>query len=324
MYLESLTCPHAKYLVGWSHGKESLRPGVSDTLKGSYYVNCAFYQDTSISAAPAASFPDLPEYTAPNIWPPEEALPGFRKTFQELCTLIIDTAVLVAQACDRYAGANVPDYEQGYLERIVKTSFTTKARLLHYFPPPQAADAGTTADDRNEAEKSGSVDADADDSWCATHLDHGCLTGLTSALFVDESKPLLNPVSEASQTPANVDGEAPSLPPLSTLTSPPDPSAGLYIRSRTGTTTKVSIPADCLAFQTGEALEKITRGRFRAVPHYVRAGSATGSSKAGMSAVTRNTLAVFTQPNLGEVVDPETGLTFAEFARGVVGKNTVF
>ena len=36
--------------------------------------------------------------------------------------------------------------------------------------------------------------------------------------------------------------------------------------------------------------------------------------------VARNTLAVFTQPGLGEVVDREGGVTFGEFARGVVGR----
>ena len=270
-------------------------------------MNCAFYQDSSLSGPPAASFPDLPEYTAPNIWPPEDLLPGFRATFEELCTLIIDTAVLVARACDHYAQDHIPDYEKGYLERVVRTSFTTKARLLHYFPPPLESGGQPEAPNANGGEPV------ADDSWCATHLDHGCLTGLTSALYVDESKPLPSLVSDPSE-----DGSA-GVPPLQYLTVSPDPTAGLYIRSRTGSTTKVSIPADCLAFQTGESLEKITRGRFKAVPHYVRSGSA----KDGMNGIARNTLAVFTQPNLGEIVDPEGGHTFAEFARGVVGKNTV-
>ena len=268
-------------------------------------MNCAFYQDASLSAPPAASFPDLPEYTASNIWPPEDLLPGFRATFKELCKLIIDTAVLVARACDRYGEAHVPEYEKGYLERIVHTSFTTKARLLHYFPP--SSNVAELADPPKG-------DAVSDDSWCTTHLDHGCLTGLTSALYIDESEPLpaLSPDS-----PSN-DDLAP-IPLMRYLTTSPDPTAGLYIQSRTGSTTKVSIPADCLAFQTGESLEKITRGRFKAVPHYVRSGSA----KNGMNGVTRNTLAVFTQPNLGEIVDPERGSTFAEFARGIVERNTV-
>ena len=36
--------------------------------------------------------------------------------------------------------------------------------------------------------------------------------------------------------------------------------------------------------------------------------------------VARNTL--FTQPNLGEVVDREKGTTFGQFARGVVDRHT--
>lgn len=67
----------------------------------------------------------------------------------------------------------------------------------------------------------------------------------------------------------------------------------------------------------------ITQGRFKAVPHFVRGVDSrdlTGE-KEGMR-VARNTLAVFTQPNLEEVVDVESGLTFGEFARGVVRKNT--
>ena len=294
---ESLESPQAKYLVGWSHGKEILKPNVYDTHKGSYYVNCAFYQDRSLSAAPAASFP---EYTAPNVWPPEEVLPAFQKTFEELCTLIIDTAVLVARACDRYAEKNVEDYEDGYLERVVKTSFTTKARLLHYFPPTAPTTDASPAVGLDQ-EAGANIQTDDDDSWCATHVDHGCLTGLTSALYINESAGLPEPSIP--------------LPTLSTYASSPDSSAGLYIRSRTGKTTKVGIPVDCLGFQTGEALERITKGKFRAVPHFVRAGS-------GMDGVARNTLAVFTQPNLGEVIDKDKGITFAEFSKEVVGRNT--
>ncbi|MCJ1412571.1 hypothetical protein MMC19_006668 [Ptychographa xylographoides] len=319
--LESLSIPEAKYLVGWSHGKEALKTGQYDTLKGSYYINCAFYQDPTLQNAPADDFPNFPEYTAPNVWPPESALAGFRKAVEELCTLIIDTAVLVAKACDRYAVANIEAYEPGYLERVVKTSLTTKARLLHYFPAPPSSlpshSQSLDIDPSSATESAPSIstqpvngDADGDDdSWCATHLDHGCLTGLTSALYINESAPL--PVLSSSSSTT-------SLPALPTLPTSPDPRAGLYIRSRAGHTTKVNIPATSLAFQTGEALEVITRGKFRAVPHFVRGPE--GEATAGMS-VARNTLAVFTQPNLGEVVDVDTGVTFGEFARGVVDRH---
>ncbi|OJI96532.1 hypothetical protein ASPVEDRAFT_182278 [Aspergillus versicolor CBS 583.65] len=285
--LESLTSAEAKYLVGWSCGKETLRSGHFDTLKGSYYVNCAFYQDPSLQNAPAAGYPDFSEYTAPNVWPDAGKLPTFRSGLEELCTLIIDTAVLVARACDRYAEANIEGYTGGYLEKVVRGSLTTKARLLHYFPTPDTEGANAGADEE-----------DGDDDWCATHLDHGCLTGLTSAMFIDEDAH-----SPASSSPSE------NLPELS---ASPDPKAGLYIQSRTGEVVKVNIPKDCLAFQTGEALQLITKGNFRAVPHFVKGAKVPK----GKGQIARNTLAVFTQPNLGEEV--EAGKTFADFAKEVV------
>lgn len=206
---------------------------------------------------------------------------------EELCTLIIDTAALVARACDRYASANIEGYKDGYLEHVVKTSLTTKARLLHYFPTESTAE-----EKKNEG-------GDNEDDWCATHIDHGCLTGLTSAMFIDE----------AQHPPTPSDSSAP----LPELPTSPDPKAGLYIRSRTGEIVKVNIPKDCLAFQTGQALELITQGKFRAVPHFVK-----GVSSATTGKIARNTLAVFTQPNLGEEV--QKGKTFADFAREVVAR----
>ncbi|GAB7353230.1 hypothetical protein MBLNU459_g3747t1 [Dothideomycetes sp. NU459] len=284
--LEKLESPESKWLVGWSCGKETLKDGRYDTLKGSYYVNPV--QDKDLHAQAVQKYPNLPEYNAPNVWPSQDILPGFQETFQELCEFIVDTAALVARACDRYAQKNVPEYQQGYLEHVVKTSISTKARLLHYFPAPET-----------EAPKTETAD-DSDD-WCATHLDHGCLTGLTSAMFIDEAQHSPSKQSSFEQ-------------PLPELPTSPDPNAGLYIHSRSGEVTKVNIPKDCLAFQTGEALEVITKGKFRAVPHFVK-GAAPG--KGGK--VARNTLAVFTQPNLWEMVDEKRD--FATFAKEIVEKN---
>ncbi|KAJ4292468.1 hypothetical protein N0V90_009130 [Kalmusia sp. IMI 367209] len=285
--LEKLESPAAKWLVGWSCGKETLKDGRYDTLKGSYYVNCSPLFESQQQAV-AEKYPSFSEYTAPNVWPARELLPDFEATFRELCTLIIDIAALVARACDKYAEANIDGYKQGYLEHVVKSSVSTKARLLHYFPTPQSQ-VETTSDTSGD-----------EDDWCATHLDHGCLTGLTSAMFVDE----------AAHTPQT----GSSFAPLKELERSPDPKAGLYIHSRTGAVTKVAIPRDCLGFQTGEALEIITRGKFKAVPHFVRgAGPGVGGK------VARNTLAVFTQPNLWEMVDERRD--FATFAKEIVEKN---
>lgn len=306
--LERLTNADAKYLVGWSHGKESLREGVVDDKKGSYYINCSFYNsdkttkqgEDPLLAADREKFPGFDEYTAASVWPSEGEVPEFQTSSEDLIRLIIDTAVLVARACDRYAEQEIDGYETGYLERVVRGSRTSKARLLHYFPSSEEGGGG--AQKRKDDEQQQQTDT-VDDTWCTTHLDHGCLTGLTSAMFVDESASSL-----ASQQ-------------LTELPTSPDPTSGLYILSRTGEINKVAIPRDSLAFQTGETLQLITQGRFKAVPHFVK-GVEPGNVADANARIARNTLAVFTQPNLDEVVDLKTGLTFGEFARGVVRKNT--
>ncbi|KAK6379011.1 uncharacterized protein PV06_10369 [Exophiala oligosperma] len=325
--LSTLTKPSAKYLVGWSHGVETLRPGVIDTAKGSYYINCAFYKNPTLQGADGNKFPGFEEYTAPNVWPEDRDVPGFQRDAESLISLIIDTAVLVARACDRFAQAEIQDYIPGYLERVVQGSTTTKARLLHYFPisaestQSNGDDNGTNGTekvgDKTEGGEDGLDEGDEiDDSWCTTHLDHGCLTGLTSAMFIDES----TTSSTSTLKPTSTLEEEEEVR-LDELPSSPDPKSGLYILSRTGETYKVSIPRDCLAFQTGEALELITQGKFKAVPHFVKGVDPKNCDS--RSKIARNTLAVFTQPNLDELVDLNTGLTFGEFARGVVKKNTL-
>ncbi|KAI4198707.1 MAG: hypothetical protein LQ350_005091 [Teloschistes chrysophthalmus] len=298
----SLSLPEAKFLTGWSHGKEALKDGSYDTYKGSFYVNCGEFGHASVNSQNTdVGHSAYPEVTASNVWPPEEILPGFRQCFEELCNLIIDIAASVARACDRYALAKIPGYESGYLEKVVRTSTTTKARLLHYFPPPAYGYVEQSVVEGAPHESS----EELLDSWCATHIDHGCLTGLTSAVYIDES----------SHEPKLSSSRGSSLPltHLPFLPNAPDPRSGLYIRSRLGDITRIVIPSDCLAFQTGESLELITGGKFRAVPHFVRAGKAIGDT----AGVARNTLAVFTQPGLDEVVDRETGKTYAQFSKEV-------
>ncbi|KAI1334106.1 hypothetical protein F5Y15DRAFT_409876 [Xylariaceae sp. FL0016] len=292
---ETFTNETAKYLVGWSKGKEKLKDGSADEYKGSFYANCAFYVDPSLeSARPTEQFPleKFPEYLAPNSWPPREMLPGFRPVMEQMCSMIIDTAVLVARACDRFAEREIRGYPPAYLEQVVKSSSTTKARLLHYYPMPEDVLAKGAEED----------------NWCAVHKDHGCLTGLTSAMFVDE-------LTTSSTVPAFGEDVPETLPTLQELPGSPDSQAGLWIKNRKGVPVQVKIPRDCIAFQTGETLERITGGKFKAVEHSVRGAYAKG--------IARNTLAVFTQPNLEDEVDLDQHITFGEFARGIIAKNTV-
>lgn len=257
--------------------------------KGSYYAQPI--HNAELEAKARKLYPNNVEMVSPNVWPEDSVLPGFERTFEALCRLVVDVAALVARSCDRYGVAKLEGYREGTLEEIVRSSVSTKARLLHYFPPPKEAVAAASAAMDDQA---------IDDDWCATHTDLGALTGLTSQMFIDEG---LHPPKKAA------DG---SLPPLPELDAHPDPKAGLWIKDRAGRTTQVHIPRDCLAFQTGMALQSITRGKFRAVPHFVRGG------KVGKGAenVARNTLAVFTQPNLWEMVDEERD--FARLAKEIL------
>lgn len=270
--------PEAKYDVGWSCGKETLASGRYDTLKGSYYAQPIHNEE--LEAKARRLYPNVPEMTSTNVWPQESVLPGFETIFEQLCHLIVDTAALVARSCDRYGVAKLEGYKDGTLEHIVRTSVCTKARLLHYFPPPPSKDDEVLADSATSF----------DDDWCATHHDLGALTGLTCQMFVDE----------AAHPPHARPDSSGLLPPLPELEKHPDPNAGLWIKDRSGRKTLVHIPRDCLAFQTGEALQLITHGKFKAVPHFVRGAQ---PDKAGR--IARNTLAVFTQPNLWEMVDEE-------------------
>jgi hypothetical protein len=77
------------------------------------------------------------------------------------------------------AAVHVEGYKPGYLQHVVRHSSTTKARLLHYYPPD--ADNALVSEDEPM------------DSWCGIlrflsptdrpgeHLDHSAITGsLTS------------------------------------------------------------------------------------------------------------------------------------------------
>ncbi|KAF5116207.1 hypothetical protein DV454_001840 [Geotrichum candidum] len=272
--LTQLEDPDSHFLNGWSLGKEILSNGIPDNFKGSFYTNCSFYgyPDGKIPDEFLNGYEKLTSYTAAGIWPAETDVPGFQQDLKALCKLMIGVAEDVARAVDRLFGGKLDGYPKGYLEHIVATSTTTKARLLHYFPPPANSEA-----------------LDNDDSWCGEHFDFSCLTALTSAQFVDESDE-----TNKSTLPGQV---------LKELAKSPDPTSGLYIKNRKGEVVKVNIPKDCLAFQTGSALQEATSGNFKAVPHYVQ-GSKTGTT------VSRNTLAVFCQPSLHEPV----GSKFEDFA----------
>lgn len=268
---ERYTDPGSSFSFGWSHGKEIMN-GKPDTLKGSYYAN------------PIVDTPDVSsalreqhrEYYRENIWPDadEEGIEGFESAFKDLGRFVFQVGCELAAACEPFVSKHFGDTSFSLVSLIARSQ-TTKARLLHYFPP-SAGDV-----------KGG--DDEPIDSWCGFHLDNSLLTGLCAAMFLREED----------------DGQ-PSVVPS------PSPESGLYIRTRGGELTKVSIPDDCLAFQTGEALQLVTEGRLRATPHCVRVG---GSSER----ISRETFALFMQPDTHQQVSATE--TFGQFTKRILEKH---
>ncbi|KAJ7356943.1 Clavaminate synthase-like protein [Mycena albidolilacea] len=261
---------HSRYSFGWSHGKEIMN-GKPDTLKGSYYANInPGIEVPSVSPALQEAYP---EYYNKNIWPEadEAGVEGFESAFKDLGKFVFEVGCELAVACQPFALSHLNDSSMS-LPQLISTSNTVKARLLHYFPP--SPDTPVTQE------------TDPVDNWCGWHKDHSLLTGLCSAMFLREGESGFETVAS------------------------PSPASGLYIRTRGGDLTKVSIPVDCLAFQTGEALEVATGGTLRATPHCVRVGVAPGSDK-----VSRETFALFMQPDVDQLLS--NSCTFGQFSKRV-------
>ncbi|KAF9997825.1 hypothetical protein BGZ79_008476 [Entomortierella chlamydospora] len=264
----------SRYSFGWSCGKEIMN-GKPDVSKGSYYANPLMDEPESSKDLQE----QFPEYCHPNVWPSDD-LPELEEAFKELGQFIVEVGKQVAKKCDAFVHSKLPSFSPTHLQDVIQESKTTKARLLHYYPQ-----TGVT-----EGEK-----RDDMDSWCGWHLDHGSLTGLTSAMYIDESKEGLTEVSC------------------------PDSEAGLYIRNRGQEVVKAGIPRDHLAFQTGEALQLATRGLLAATPHCVRGATAPEEDPKRYATLARNTFAVFMQPSL-ETIVTEDGRNFGQWTKEVLDR----
>ncbi|KAL1661915.1 hypothetical protein GGF50DRAFT_129108 [Schizophyllum commune] len=274
--LQILSLTFEEQCFGWSHGKEIMN-GKPDVLKGSFYAN-------PIIDTPDVSDEDrkaYPEYHGCNIWPAadEKGVEGFEEAFKDLGRFIFNVGCELAAACQPFALSHLNNSDMS-LPKLISTSQTTKARLLHYFPPsPDAVPA----------------EDEAIDSYCGMHLDHSLLTGLCSAVYLAEDPKT---------------GEV-------TVTASPSPDSGLYIRTRGGDLTKVAIPSDCLAFQTGEALEVATGKKLRATPHCVRVGQVPSTPDG--TKISRETFALFMQPNVNEQLSPTQN--FGQFSKAVFSEH---
>ena len=207
----------------------------------------------------AALVARFPHYCRPNVWP-REALPELEHAFKACGKVMVDCGLLLASHCDAYVTARSSP-TAARLQRSISESRCLKARLLHYFPLTSGSEAPALSDDVS--------------SWCGWHLDHGSLTALCAAQYVD---------GEGREVACC------------------DDSAGLYIRARDGRLVRARFGAHQLAFQMGEASQIHSGGLLMATPHCVRA--ACGPTAAGVS---RNTYAVFMQPDHTTPMDCPAG-----------------
>lgn len=212
-------------------------------------------------------------------------------TFKALGQLVFQAGLALARACEEFVASSQAGPSRRGVESLLANSKTHKARLLHYFPE----------DPTVHAVSDGSGDGQlANDALCGTHKDHSLITGLCSAMYLRAS-----PSGEVTQVSA------------------PSPTAGLWIYPRHPAGTpqpdpvKVSIPPDCLAFQTGESLELLTAGKLAATPHFVSGSAGLGDADGKVS---RETFAFFLQPDVDDVMGQD-GETFGAFTKRVLGRH---
>uniref|UniRef100_A0A7S3K877 Uncharacterized protein n=1 Tax=Euplotes crassus TaxID=5936 RepID=A0A7S3K877_EUPCR len=182
-----------------------------------------------------------------NRWPEEGVLDGFEDAFKDLGRYINLVGIEIAKNLDKYIKANCPKYQDGQIEKHLRESTRTTGRLLHYFPVSEDIDI-------------------TDMKWCGWHNDHGTLTGLCSAMYLDEN---FNEVS-----PDTIE----------------DDDSGLFAMTRNHEEVKIKIPQNSLAFQIGECSQIVSGGLLCATPHSV-------VSKPSTDGISRNTFALFLEPN---------------------------
>lgn len=130
------------------------------------------------------------------------------------------------------------------------------------------------------------TEPDDDSLWCGWHNDNSVITGLVPALWLQEET-----------------GEE---------TKPVESTSGLYAKSRSGEVVRISIPADCLGFQIGEAAQIISGGALMATPHQVRGHK----PQPGEAKICRETFALFIEPQWDASIAPPSGVSYDEVLRG--------
>jgi len=230
--------PETLYAFGWSRGKEKMKNGQPDTAKGSFYANPLHDEPTKDEEL----IKKYPANYSKNIWPTEH-VPTLESHFKFVGGFMHHVGINVLKHCDKYLSNIIEKYPENNLVNIIEGSKTYKARLLHYYEQPETKNREL-------------------DGACGWHLNHGGLTILTKAVYLDEQ--------------------------YKEVKEPED--CGLYIKDRNCNTHHCVIPENALLCQIGEILQILSGGYLQATPHCVRSAKLKG--------VTRETFPVFIDCNV--------------------------
>ena len=302
--LAKLERPETGYSMGWSHGKESFRvmdnnendTSVAkrryDTAKGSFYMN-PYAKECIQDLYPPGQQPFLEDYLLKmtkfmfkvGLW------------IAILCDLYLNAATnshsysLEQESPSARNGERIGDADLDFAASIATNQWmvykslkygkeAAKARLLYYFPQEQQQQ------NEEEAPESQISEDDVFDNWCGWHTDHGTLTALLPGQWGFDYEEYLK------EQPLDDDRKP-----------------GLYIKTKMAidndnetaqASTKdrlvhIDLAKDSLGFQLGETLQIMSRGKFVATPHAVKAPPISTS---------RQSLALFLQPLANQTLPP--------------------
>jgi hypothetical protein len=344
--LMSLERPDTGYSIGWSHGKESFRNVDNDddtrrydTAKGSFYMN-PFTLSSSNDDNDNSKNNSKNNNASVNVYPPS-LQPHLEEDLLIMTNCMSRVGLWIAVLCDLYlyeeqhqqqcafddddnnkhnnpypslSSFDNNEWMVYYSLKLGKTA--AKARLLYYFPPGQQQHQ-----QHQQTEEENVENDQVFDDWCGWHTDHGSLTALLPGMLCDEGE-------EEEAVSSNYEKENhPMKQSSSTSTSSTHSKPGLYIQTNNNHGNKnysdeaqqqtelvhVKLSPNSLGFQLGETLQIMSRGKFIATPHAVKAPPS--SPRTILSAddniysmktkrTGRASLAVFLQPLSNQLLPP--------------------
>ncbi len=245
--LERYESPSTNYSRGWSRGKEIYR-NEPDYLKGSFYSTLPPHNNNNILHN------DL------NIWP-DDIIPELKTTLLDTGNQMRTVGLHLLSIIDKFINSHFSSYQLNTSKQQVEVSEMCISRGLYYFP------------------KNGmnNIIKNDDYLWSGWHNDHGSLTALCSAIYLDENGN--EGKFKLSKT-------------------------GLFIKNRKGEDIRVTHRPCDIAFQIGETMQVQSGGILQATPHSVVVGDDIDPNYG------RSTFVLFMEPNRDVKLEIPSGVDY--------------